>query len=141
MIDFRTAFEEYHDSFRTSKPVVPQYSSLTAFWPDAYGGEFFEYYGSCSDNAWCGSTCISEFYLSNQKMKQQQMETKIKTLIEESEYEKVHDKDDYARLKEYMEKHDLIQLLPGVVPGYALRNRRWGTVSIKWSNRFGFLTD
>ncbi|KAJ5690905.1 hypothetical protein N7462_005297 [Penicillium macrosclerotiorum] len=124
MIDFRTALDEYRESFRGSKAVVPQFAALTAFWPCPATGEFYEYY-SCTDGVWGDIGNISELYPSYQKRQRQEMESKIKTLMEESGFEKMHHAKDFESLKEYMEKNDLIQLLPGVVPGYALRNRRW----------------
>ncbi|PYI00642.1 hypothetical protein BO78DRAFT_424299 [Aspergillus sclerotiicarbonarius CBS 121057] len=124
MVDFRMAFEEYHESFQDPKPAVPQFTSLTAFWPDIDARQFYEYY-SCGDNIWCEPSCISEFYSTYQKRQREQREPKVKILIEESEYEKVYDKEAMELLKDYMEGDDLLQHLPGVVPCYALRNRKW----------------
>ncbi|KAJ6035875.1 hypothetical protein N7540_000154 [Penicillium herquei] len=125
VVDFRTAFEEYRKEFRGSASDTPQFSSLTSFWPDTGEEEFYEYYSSCGDSIWCKHDCIRELYSDHQQMQLQKMESKVKTLIEECGYEKMQHPEDNEGLKELMEKHDLLRLLPGAVPGYALRHRKW----------------
>lgn len=50
----------------------------------------------------------------------------MKLLLEEYEIEKSDQNDGMRKFKQYMEEKDLIRILPGVVPGFALRNRKWG---------------
>lgn len=59
-------------------------------------------------------------------MQAQKVAPKIKALLEEYESSKFQTVESLEELKKYMEEKDLIRLLPGTVPGFALRNRKWG---------------
>lgn len=131
IVDFKSAFEEYHESFPDPEAVVPEFSSLTRIWPNIGNGEIYELYRNTCNVSWCHrSGCLSDPYYGYQKSQRENVEPKIKTLLEEYENEKPHNEEGLERFKEYMEKSDLIRPLPGVVPGFALRNRKWGKLIV-----------
>lgn len=64
------------------------------------------------------------------------MEDRIKSLLDDYEPSIVLRDRGLQDFKQFMEENDLIILLPGVVPGFALRNRKWGkSLLVMWSDR------
>jgi len=53
-------------------------------------------------------------------------EIHIKHVLEEYDREKSRGLDGLESFKRLLESKEFIQLLPGTVPGFALRKRRWG---------------
>lgn len=127
MVDFRLAFSEYGESFPDPGSTVPQFSTLTGTWPPSVSGESYEIYESTCDDLWCHKgDCIKDSYYSFQEDQVEKFEPELKLLLEEYEPGILQEKGGLDKFKEYMENHDLIRLLPGVVPGFALRSRKWG---------------
>lgn len=69
--------------------------------------------------------CSLDRYVENQRHHLEKLQPRIQDILEE--FEPLPREDgEINRLKEYMESQDLIELLPGSVPGFSLRNRAWG---------------
>ncbi|KPM40079.1 hypothetical protein AK830_g6502 [Neonectria ditissima] len=126
MVDFKLAFSEYKDSFQDPDSVVPQFTTLIGPWPYGTDGETYEIYKSTCDDLWCHQEeCLVDPYTDFQEDQVEKIEPKVKLLLEEYETGALQEKEGLEEFKEYMEKHDLIRLLPGMVPGFALRRRKW----------------
>ncbi|KAI8712655.1 ATPase-AAA-core domain-containing protein [Fusarium sp. LHS14.1] len=75
---------------------------------------------------WCHHRdCTSDVYVESQKSKRITIESNIKLILEEYDNEKKRGDQGLGRLKKLMEERDIIRLLPGTVPGFVLRNRKW----------------
>ncbi|KAL2673850.1 hypothetical protein Neosp_012294 [[Neocosmospora] mangrovei] len=59
------------------------------------------------------------------KRKRATAESKIKFILEEYDTEKKRGTEGIDRIKELMQENDIIKLLPGAVPGFVLRSRKW----------------
>ncbi|GAB1312064.1 hypothetical protein MFIFM68171_02274 [Madurella fahalii] len=126
IVDIKLAFQEYEGAFASGESVVPKLTSLIGYWPPAYAPEVLQLHISGCDNVWChNSSCMNDCYFSFHADQVQKVEPKMKALLEEHESGKLDDKESLKRFKAYMEEKDLIRLLPGTVPGFALRNRKW----------------
>ena len=102
-------------------------SSLTDSWPSPQGTEIHQFYNNTCSLAWCHQTsCLLDVYADWYQVQAQKVAPKIKALLEEYESSKFQTVESLEELKKYMEEKDLIRLLPGTVPGFALRNRKWG---------------
>lgn len=89
-----------------------------------------EFYGQDCSDLWCHKYgCVCEAYDSFQSSQVRKITPRIKALLEEDETVKLYQKESLQEFKKYMEDNDLIRLLPGVVPGFVLRNRKWGESS------------
>lgn len=89
-----------------------------------------EFYMHGCDGLWCHLyDCIGEAYDTFQLSQIEKITHRIKALLDEDETVKLIQKDGLQKFKKYMEDNDLIRLLPDVVPGYALRHRKWGESS------------
>jgi hypothetical protein len=127
-VDFKLAFQEYRESFPDPE-TVPRFTLPISFWPSAEEGEGLDFYQSSCLVQWCHRYgCLSDLYYDYQKKQRDNVQSKVKALLEEYENEKPHSEESLEKFLKYMEQHHLIQLLPGVVPGFALRHRKWG----KW---------
>ncbi|KAK3682063.1 hypothetical protein B0T22DRAFT_530543 [Podospora appendiculata] len=95
---------------------VPELRSLTSLWLPDSSGEAFDLFGKSScPRKWCYSRgCTTNVYISSQKRQREKIENEIKLGKEGEE-----------RFKKIMEEKDIIRLLPGAVPGFGLRNRKW----------------
>lgn len=105
--------------------MLPTFTTLNGFWFDLKDNLTELISSSCSI-LWCHLIeDIKDRYVEQQKKQREKAETKFKLLLEEYEVDKTDQIEGLKRFKQYMEDSDLIRLLPGVVPGFALRNRRW----------------
>ncbi|KAI9641150.1 hypothetical protein NHQ30_010580 [Ciborinia camelliae] len=105
---------------------VPEFRSPASLWLNDVEGEIYDLYekSECS-HKWC-YRCSSNAYIKSQKTQRNEIESKIKLVFEEYESEKQQrGKNGLKYLKKLMENNDMIRLLPGAVPGFALRNRKW----------------
>ncbi|EDN94389.1 hypothetical protein SS1G_10262 [Sclerotinia sclerotiorum 1980 UF-70] len=127
--DMKLAFEG-GSSTDKSFIEVPEFKSLSSLWLYNSRMETYELLGksdySCS-NKWCyNQDCTSNVYVESQKTQRNKIQSKIELVLEEYESEKKQQhKDDVGWLKKLMADNDIITLLPGAVPGFALRNRKW----------------
>ncbi|APA16115.1 hypothetical protein sscle_16g108850 [Sclerotinia sclerotiorum 1980 UF-70] len=128
-INMKLAFEG-GSSTDKSFIEVPEFKSLSSLWLYNSRMETYELLGksdySCS-NKWCyNQDCTSNVYVESQKTQRNKIQSKIELVLEEYESEKKQQhKDDVGWLKKLMADNDIITLLPGAVPGFALRNRKW----------------
>jgi len=123
---------------------APEFASPARLWLPDSRGEAYDLFGKskCSQK-WCYSPdCTSNVYISSQKKQRHKIESDIKVVLEEYESEKQGGKEGQVEFKQLMEGNDITRLLPGEVPGFALRNRKWGErkYCIPQGNGFGSLT-
>ncbi|KAJ4419497.1 hypothetical protein N0V82_004942 [Gnomoniopsis sp. IMI 355080] len=132
VVDLKLASTEYQKEFPDDDAVIPFFQTFkTEFWP-AVDGELSDLSGwefhprPCHHGPYClGDSCfVSHPYRSSQRSQLEKLEPKIQEVLEEFDYP-FEEKGEIDRFKTYLEEQDLIELLPGVVPGFALRNRTW----------------
>ncbi|KAK4209029.1 hypothetical protein QBC37DRAFT_431008 [Rhypophila decipiens] len=106
---------------------VPTFASVSNLWIFDRGLESRELFGPSScPHRWCYSNdCSKDQYHNYQKSLRNKVDTELRLILEEYEGEKQRDSKDVNRFHETLVNRDLVKLLPGVVPGFALRVRRW----------------
>ncbi|SPO05931.1 uncharacterized protein DNG_08620 [Cephalotrichum gorgonifer] len=124
IVDFRLSFQEYRQDFPYPGDLVPKFTPITGSWPAQPEPAVIEFYAHSCGKLWC-HRCVRDIYDQSQVSQVAKIEPRIKTLLEEYETVKPYQKESLRRFKKYMENNDLIRLLPGVVPGFILRNRKW----------------
>ncbi|KAM7212416.1 aaa family atpase protein, partial [Rhypophila decipiens] len=116
VVDMKLAYESEANGID-----APKFAPLTTFWiADNSLMEAFDLLGkpTCS-NQWCyDGKCLARLYVAYQMGLRNTMDHKIKPTLEQ------YNVDRYG-FTELLETRGLISLLPGVVPGFALRNRKW----------------
>ena len=106
---------------------MPQFPPLSQFWPAYEPGETYDIYETRCSHIWCHATqCLIDPYFSSLQTQVKDIEQRIKPVLEDYKYGNLGQGEDFQRFKRRMEEHDLVRLLPGVVPGFALRHRKWG---------------
>ncbi len=133
VVDIKFAYEDNSDPGKAAiqKPAV---SFGPPIWIPAPPYECFNMLGATScGNLWCHDKDCSYVnnYTSYQRRRQEKNENNIKGVLDEYEIEKQNVSKGVERFRRLMEKNDLVLLLPGVVPAYALRNRKWGECKSK----------
>ncbi|TGO15084.1 hypothetical protein BTUL_0044g00230 [Botrytis tulipae] len=127
VVDVKLAFEGGPDADKAFINV-PEFESPAYLWLNDAAGEVFDIYGkSTCSHKWCYSRdCTSNVYIGCQKRQRYKIDSKIKTALEDYESEKQgKGNNGLEYVKDYMENNGIIRLLPGAVPGFALRNRKW----------------
>ena len=126
MVDMKLAFEGGADT-KSAFIEVPEFMPPSSLWlPDPDGEAHDIFRSSCTANKWCYlRSCTSNAYIESQKKQRKNIESEIDLIFEEYEAEKQQGNDGVDRFKQLMEDKDVLRLLPGTVPGFALRNRRW----------------
>lgn len=82
---------------------------------------------SACDVPWCiKDACGNDGYVSYQKKLRDTAGKEVKNQLDEIKDKYAKQAADGDALKGTMAAKGLIQLLPGVVPGFVLRNRKWG---------------
>ncbi|KAL1862622.1 hypothetical protein Daus18300_008419 [Diaporthe australafricana] len=123
VIDLRLAFTESQKEFPESDDICPKSRSLTATWPApevtlpglVYTGPPF-----CKHGQYChGELCAEDMYDANQKEQLNKIQPRIQELLEGFSPSQM-EQEDVNRFKEYMESQELLDLLPGTVPGFSL---------------------
>jgi hypothetical protein len=120
-------------SFPGDEDVIPIFAPLTVFsyFDYAAGNPLIEHIETSCDDLWCNELdCVADGYPSQQRRHREKMEQKIKPILEECEKRKPEQSGATESLKEYLEQNNLLQLLPGVVPAFVLRSRKWSTATI-----------
>lgn len=107
----------------------PKFSSPAGLLLPLDVGEAIDLYGrpECY-NQWCfdrGCQEGSMYMLTQFAGRTQTTDNEIKPVLEEYEQIKQEGDEGLGKFTALMEKHSLTKLLPGVVPGFALRNRKW----------------
>lgn len=129
IVDINLAFQESPDS-------APRFGSLLEFWPRKPAGQVIQI--AVSDcvhnerrsrccNHW---KCMRDADVESRRMVSFEMANRLKRQLENDEMSSFNDNTSsfLSRVKGRLEEAGLLQLLPGVVHGYALRNRKWS----KW---------
>lgn len=134
VVDLKLSFTEYEKEFPEDDMVTPTFKTFSdKFWPEMSEG-LSDIYGwvspfsppACVHGPYChGSRCVKDLYELSQKSQLRTLEPRIQDLTEEADFSP-QEQSDIDRFKAYLEDQDLIALLPGVVPGFALHNRAWG---------------
>lgn len=111
--------------------VSPTFKNVKDVWVSSNSNEAYEIFkSSCGVPNCFASACAVDLYSEIQKKEIEKADSKLKTFLEEFDTEEASEhgntQEVIEELNEYMENDDLILLLPGVVNGYALRNRKWG---------------
>ncbi|KAK4220782.1 hypothetical protein QBC38DRAFT_505454 [Podospora fimiseda] len=133
VVDFKLAFQEYGDAFAGGESIMPKMTSVTDGWPSASDLEIHQLHGSRCNNPCCTiRDCSLDFYADYYMIQAQKLSAWIKGLLEW--YESLRDTN---MLKESMGEHDLLRLLPGAVPGFALRNRKWIRLDLELLRKVG----
>ncbi|KAI3338701.1 hypothetical protein F4824DRAFT_74130 [Ustulina deusta] len=142
IVDVKLAFEGDQDPEQQSIEI-PKFNSL--FWLP-YSGVYDALGKSFCLNPWCYDIrCNLNVYSRPGGNIQNDITSAVKIVLEECETLK----QDRSRVKDIfrlMKGEDLVTLLPGAVPGFALRNRRWVLLDInllgdvelvsEWKNLF-----
>lgn len=125
IIDFKLAFTEYQKSFPEADSVVPKFIPLMRYWPAVGDHEIPDFSTSCNVLYCHSKSCVVNEYYRNQRRQLAKLEQTIRQWLED--FDILNDKEEErSKFKEHMHERDLIKLLPGVVPGFSLRNRVWG---------------
>ncbi|KAI9694334.1 MAG: hypothetical protein M1820_009023 [Bogoriella megaspora] len=130
IVDVKLAFQQYKDKFQDLDTLVSSSSSLQGHWErnkdpfqvyDTFGGDCPQKHPLC-----IGYDC----HWDESDYRQEQARSKFlpdpKLLHDEYENVRWNQKDGLEQFVKFMEDNELIQLLPCIVPGFALRNRKWG---------------
>lgn len=127
IVDIKLAFEGDQDLQNSIE--VPKFSSPSCLWVTGIKGQVTDVMdsGSCG-HLWCynRSCCVNNLYTDSQKKMRTTIETDIKLVLEDDEAQKQVGGGGGREFRSLMEMKGMTILLPGAVPGFALRNRRWG---------------
>jgi hypothetical protein len=139
IIDFKIAFQQYRETFVGTGGVVPEFSSLSTFFYDRWagGGEpTIEHVDTECEDLWCNAKeCVTDRFGTHQAKQRADAEQSIKSVLEEYEMHKSGASREAVAFKNTMNEQNLTILLPGVVPGFVLRSRKWGNYDSCSSNR------
>ncbi|KAL9118847.1 MAG: hypothetical protein Q9187_004598 [Circinaria calcarea] len=131
VVDMKLAFEGGPD---TDKAFinVPEFKSPASLWLSEALGEAYDLFGKSNcPRKWCyGRECTSNVYSGSQRKQRDKIESNIKLVLEEYENVKQQGKDGLEQFGQLMADNDIIRLLPGAVPGFALRNRKWALLNL-----------
>jgi hypothetical protein len=133
IVDVKLAFRQYKDSFPNPDEVIPIFSFVNGPWFRTSAREVFEVWGGkCrKGHNWCARYEDNiDYYFDHQRQQREKAGPISRLLIEEYELQKLNSKDGLNNFKKYLDDNKLIQLLPGVLPGFALRNRKWYMLNI-----------
>lgn len=127
IVDFKSSFQEYQHEFRDPDDAVPKFTPISGLWPNEELGETYEIYKTKCTDGWCQKLdCLRDPCYASQATQVEKIEREIKSILEEYEDASLRQREGAEWFKKYLEEKDLIRFLPGVVPGFALRNRKWG---------------
>lgn len=131
IVDFHIGFQEYSHSFSDGDSVVPTLSTSqlgSLGWPHdvtSTGWGAMQFYSSRCSQPWC-QTCLIDGYPRIFIDQERILHRTIMDQLEEHVPSKLlPNSESLAKFRNYMEKNDFIRLLPGTVPAFALRNRKW----------------
>lgn len=127
MVDFKLSLQEYHSHFASKQGLVPRFSLISSYWPNIPDDEIFELHYSDCEWEWCHRPgCQWDKYYVSQAAQIKNLEPAINSLFDEYENDKRGNDISFENFRSALEARDLVRLLPGVVPGFVLRNRKWG---------------
>ncbi|KAM7192881.1 hypothetical protein V8F20_008678 [Naviculisporaceae sp. PSN 640] len=122
VVDMKLAYES------EAKGIdVPKFAAQTMLWVADSSDETFDLLAkpTCS-NQWCyDKKCLSRIYIQYQMSLRTRSDHEIKPILEQFDHLQGTEINWLESFINVLESQGLIELLPGVVPGFALRNRRW----------------
>ncbi|OHW89478.1 AAA family ATPase [Colletotrichum incanum] len=136
IVDFKTAFERSSDLPDISE-IRPNFLMGTEnHWPrttesgQREAHDWYEHDAVEGERAvthrWCyASSCQKPTYYAHQDAQSQKVLRKLASLFESYAAQQAKSKKAREEFRLYFEDNGLMSLFPGVVPGYALRNRKW----------------
>ncbi|WQF80779.1 Putative AAA+ ATPase domain, ATPase, AAA-type, core [Colletotrichum destructivum] len=138
IVDFKIAFEQGTDLPDVSeiKPIIS--NEIQDHWPvipsrgQVEVHDWYEHDAVEGDEVvihrWCYEmSCQKPTYYAHQDAQGQKVLRKLWLLFDSHASPSAQTRRAREELKLYLEESNLMGLFPGVVPGYALRNRKWGT--------------
>ncbi|KAK0707756.1 hypothetical protein B0H67DRAFT_321770 [Lasiosphaeris hirsuta] len=130
VLDIKLAFENDSSPGKGSILVPRLSSSISGPWLALRYDEAYDIFGRATAShcyrKWCyNRRCTYNLYMDTQRRLRDKIEADAKLMLEEYESEIQLGSEGIERFQDLMEKRDLIRLLPGTVPGFALRNRKW----------------
>ncbi|KAI0435671.1 hypothetical protein F4803DRAFT_544743 [Xylaria telfairii] len=147
IVDIKLAFEG-DQSLEKQSIGVPKFISPLDIWlSPSHRGVYDVVSRSTCSHPWCyDRACTSNIYNDSQSKGRYPIVDETEVVLEEYETLKQHGSAERRRFRHLMESKDLVRLLPGTVPGFALRNRRWVLLDInllkdveqdnEWKNLF-----
>ncbi|KAI0556067.1 hypothetical protein F4679DRAFT_520938 [Xylaria curta] len=127
---------------------VPKLSSPSNIWLERPYEDTYEVMGksSCS-NPWCfDASCAGNVFKESSDRGRYGFITETRLVLENYETLKQRGSAGRKHFRHIMEDMDMVRLLPGTVPGFALRNRKWALLDInllqeveqnsEWENLF-----
>ncbi|OBR12925.1 AAA family ATPase [Colletotrichum higginsianum IMI 349063] len=136
IVDFKIAFERNTDLPDVSeiKPFISK--EIKDHWPVIPSREQLEVHDwyehedvgaeELDDHRWCyAMSCQKPTYYAHQDAQGQKVLRKLWLLFDSHASPSAQTRRAREELKLYLEENNLMGLFPGVVPGYALRNRKW----------------
>jgi hypothetical protein len=127
IVDFKLAFKQYWKSFENG---APKFSPLMPFWCNLEVGTAIELSTPCID---CPRNRICHHFKHNrdlflfyQQVERKNMESKLRYSFDDLAPSKLDQNNAADKILSFMDRHDLVKLLPGVTPAFALRHRKWG---------------
>lgn len=146
MVDFKLSVQEYQHAFPDRENTVPKFMTLAGFWSLTQGDgketiprselmvpELYGHREDDCDGLWCHKfDCITDVYDFAMSFEPGRVDSNVKEMLEVYEEGKPHQADNLQVFRNYMEEKNLIRLLPGVVPGFVLRNRKWGEFNLRY---------
>ncbi|KAK1957573.1 hypothetical protein LY78DRAFT_663506 [Colletotrichum sublineola] len=132
IVDFKTAFERSSELPDISE-IRPSFST-ESHWPrttDPGQGEAHDWYehdkGCNNDHRrWCYAPgCQKATYYGHQDAQSQKVLRRLASFFDIHATQQAKSRNAREEFRLYFEENGLMSLFPGVVPGYALRNRKW----------------
>ncbi|CVL03548.1 uncharacterized protein FMAN_15136 [Fusarium mangiferae] len=126
IVDFKLAYTEKHEFSSEPYVVAPKFHSLQDLWPASAEDDKIELAtNGCGFPGCTLSSCGNDAYPPSQKTLAMKMKVEIEQLLEDYEPGDLDSEDNLRLFKENMRADGLLHLLPGAVPGFALRNKTW----------------
>jgi hypothetical protein len=127
IVDIKLALESDQD-FKSNFVEAPIFHSPSRLWLEhkstTLSGGMIQ--RSCGKVDCVVEGCPQDVYLVSQKKMRGTIESEIKLVLDEYDTDKHLGNRGGKRFRQLMEEKGMTILLPGVVPGFALRNRKWG---------------
>ncbi|KAK1991839.1 hypothetical protein LX36DRAFT_589629 [Colletotrichum falcatum] len=130
IVDFKTAFN--------LSELRPAFSTLSEnHWPkkagsgqaeahDWYEHDYFDGDRIRAHQCWCYAIdCQKPTYYANQEAQSHKVLQRLASFFDTYATQQAKSKNAREEFRLYLEENGLMRLFPGVVPGYALRNRKW----------------
>ena len=125
VVDVKLAMLEHGDKFPGLKVETMDISKYWAL-SRRDGDEILDLAIPGGEETACHKSCTDEIFPSWHRRQRDKLATRIKRILDEYEGESWDDPTHLKTFSQRMEDEELLILMPGVVPGFVLRNRNWG---------------